>query len=106
MGYKTDMARVRGLGAAGEGIGHWWTQRLTSLALIPLTVLFVFPFGRALGSGHEAMIAIYSSWWNALVAVAFIIVACWHLTHGLHTIIEDYVSDKGMRTALDRKSVV
>jgi succinate dehydrogenase / fumarate reductase membrane anchor subunit len=100
MAYKTDYNRVHGLGAAGEGAHHWWMQRLTSIALIPLTLLFLFPFGAALGQGYEAVIEIYRNWWNALIAVAFLIVGFWHLMQGLQVVIEDYVPSKGLRTVL------
>ncbi|MCC5985601.1 MAG: succinate dehydrogenase, hydrophobic membrane anchor protein [Rhodobacteraceae bacterium] len=99
MGYRTDYARVHGHGAAGEGVGHWWHQRLTSIALVPLTLLFIFPFGRALGNGHEAFVATYSNLWHALVAVLFIIAGFAHLMQGLQVVIEDYVSNKSARTA-------
>ncbi len=99
MGYRTDYARVHGRGAAGEGSHHWWSQRLTSIALIPLTLLFIFPFGRTLGGGHEAFVATYSNLWHALVAVLFIIAAFAHLQQGLQVVIEDYVSGKAARTA-------
>ncbi len=99
MGYRTDYARVHGHGAAGEGVGHWWRQRLTSIALLPLTLLFVFPFGRALGGGHEAFVATYSNLWHALVAVLFLIATFAHLMLGLQVVIEDYVSNKAARTA-------
>jgi succinate dehydrogenase / fumarate reductase membrane anchor subunit len=100
MAFKTDYARVHGLGSAHEGAGHWWGQRLSSIALILLTPLFVIPFGRALGNGHEALVATYSGWGHAFVAVAFILVACWHLGQGLQVVIEDYVPQKGLRTGL------
>jgi succinate dehydrogenase / fumarate reductase membrane anchor subunit len=100
MGFKTDYARVHGTGSAGEGVGHWWAQRLTSVALIPLTLLFIVPFGRALGGGHEAFLATYSNLWHALVAVLFIITAFAHLQQGLQTVIEDYVPSKGLRTGM------
>lgn len=99
MAYRTDYARVQGDGAAGEGSHHWWSQRLSSIALIPLTLLFIFPFGRTLGGGHEAFVATYSNLWHALVAVLFIIAAFAHLQQGLQTVIEDYVSSKATRTA-------
>lgn len=99
MGYKTDYARVHGHGAAGEGIHHWWSQRITAVALIPLTLLFIFPFGRTLGGGYEAFVATYSNLWHALVAVLFIIAAFAHLQQGLQVVIEDYVSGKAARTA-------
>ena len=100
MAYKTDYGRVQGLGAAGEGVGAWWTQRLTSIALVPLALLFIFPFGRALGGGYETMIATYSNWWNALVAVAFLIIGARHLMLVLQVVIEDYVSARPARTTL------
>jgi succinate dehydrogenase / fumarate reductase membrane anchor subunit len=99
MGFKTDYARVHGHGAAGEGLHHWWNQRITSIALIPLTLLFIFPFGRTLGGGHEAFVATYSNLWHALVAVLFIIAAFAHLQQGLQVVIEDYVAGKAARTA-------
>jgi len=99
MSYKSDYSRAHGHGAAGEGLHHWWSQRVTSIALVPLTLLFVFPFGRTLGGGHEAFVATYSNLWHALVAVLFIIAAFAHLQQGLQTVIEDYVPNKAQRTA-------
>ncbi len=100
MSYKTDYARVQGLGSAHEGVGHWWSQRISSVALILLTPFFVIPFGRALGGGHEALVTTYGTWGNAFVAVAFILVTAWHLAQGLQVVIEDYVPGQTMRTAL------
>ncbi len=99
MSYKTDYARVHGHGAAGEGVGHWWAQRVTSIALIPLMLLFIIPFGRALGGGYDAFVATYSNLWHALVAVLFIAATFAHLQQGLQVVIEDYVSGKAARTA-------
>jgi len=99
MSYKSDYSRAHGHGAAGEGLHHWWSQRVTSIALIPLTLLFLFPFADTLGGGHEAFVATYSNLWHALVAVLFIIAAFAHLQQGLQTVIEDYVPNKTQRTA-------
>lgn len=100
MTFKTDFARVQGLGTAGDGVHHWWNQRISSLALIPLTPFFVITLGRAIGGGHEVLLATYSSFWNALVAVLFFAVTAWHLAQGLQVVIEDYVPQKGLRVAL------
>ena len=100
MGYRTDYARVQHLGSAHEGVGHWWGQRISSLALIPLTPFFVVPFGRTLGGGYEAIVATYSFWPNAFVAVAFLLVGFWHLAQGLQVVIEDYVPQKPLRMGL------
>lgn len=91
---------VFGLGSAKEGVGHWWMQRLSSVALIPLTLLFIIPFGQTLGQGFEAVRALYAQPFHALMAILFIVVAFWHLAQGLQVVIEDYVTGKGPRTAM------
>lgn len=98
--FRTPRARVSGLGTAHGGTHHWWSMRLSSVALIPLTPLFVIPFARALGAGHDAVMATYTNPFHALVAILFIAVGIHHLMQGLQTVIEDYVSAKGWRTGL------
>lgn len=88
--FETDYNQVAGLGRANEGVHHFWMQRVTALALVPLSILFAIPFGRALGGGHEALIATYGQFGNALTAVLFIATACWHFAIGLPVVIEDY----------------
>jgi succinate dehydrogenase / fumarate reductase membrane anchor subunit len=100
MSYQTDRQRVIGLGTAHEGTGHWWGQRLTAVALIPLVPLFVFPFARALGDDFAAVRAIYAHPFNAIVAILLILVAFRHLQQGLQVIVEDYVPGAAARSAL------
>ncbi len=100
MSYRTAKARVTGLGAAGHGTDHWWTQRLTSIALVPLAILWAVPFAGALGAGYEAVIALYQSPFHAIVAALFIAVTFHHHAQGLQVVIEDYVHHKGWRTGL------
>lgn len=100
MSYRTDRARVSGLGSAKEGTGHWWSQRLTSVALIGLTLLFIGPFVSALGSGYEEVRATYANPFNAIVAILFLGVTFLHLQQGLQVVIEDYVHAKPTRTGL------
>lgn len=100
MEFKTDRNRVLGLGSAHEGAAHWWAQRISSLALLPLTLLFLFPFAGALGQGYGAVLALYQGWFHAFVAVLFIAVTFWHLAQGLQVVIEDYVPAKAPRTGL------
>ncbi|GIX13687.1 MAG: succinate dehydrogenase membrane anchor subunit [Paracoccaceae bacterium] len=99
MSFRTDRARVAGLGVARDGVGHWWAQRVTAVALVPLAVLFVIPFARALGAGREAVLATYAHPFNAIVAMLFIGTAFYHLKLGLQVIIEDYVHAKAPRAA-------
>lgn len=96
----TPMNRVFGLGSAKDGVEHWWMQRVTSIALLPLTVLFVIPFAQVLGGGYESVAALYANPFHALVAILFIAVNFWHLAQGLQTVIEDYVHAKAARTTL------
>lgn len=100
MEFKTDRNRVHGLGSAHEGAAHWWAQRISALALLPLTLLFLFPFVAALGQGFAAVHALYNGWFHALVAVLFLAVAFWHMSQGLQVVIEDYVPAKAPRTGL------
>lgn len=100
MTYLTPRRRATGLGSAGTGVHHWWTQRLSSIALIPLTVLFVVPFAQALGDGHEAVVALYAQPFHAIVAVLFVAVTFHHHAQGLQVVIEDYVHHKAWRTGL------
>lgn len=99
MSFFTDRKRVTGLGSAREGTGHWWNQRVTSVALIPLVILAIFPLDRALGSSLQEVAAIYSSPFNAIVMILLIAVTFLHLQQGLQVVIEDYVHGKAARTA-------
>lgn len=100
MSYRTDRARAEGRGAAGEGVGHWWEQRISAVALVILTPAFVLPFAYNLGAGHERVLEAYGHPVNALVALAFIITAFLHLYQGLQVVIEDYVSTKRLEAVL------
>ncbi len=96
----TPMKSVLGLGSAKDGVGHWWGQRITSVALIPLTILFVIPFAGAVGEGYQVVRLTYTNPYNAIVAALFLAVTFYHLAQGLQTVIEDYVHGKGPRTVL------
>ncbi|TPE49727.1 succinate dehydrogenase, hydrophobic membrane anchor protein [Amaricoccus solimangrovi] len=100
MDFRTDRQRVEGLGSAHEGVGHWWSQRITSIALVPLTLLFIFPFARHLGQDYAAVRAAYANPFNAIVALLLIVTVFLHLWQGLQVVIEDYVQGKPARTAL------
>ncbi len=97
---RTPRARVSGLGASGQGTHHWWLQRISALALLPLTLLFMVPFAGLLGGGHTEALAHYAHPVHALVAVLFIAVAFRHLALGLQVVVEDYVHAKAWRTGL------
>lgn len=100
MQFRTDRQRVQGLGSSGHGVGHWWSQRITSVALAPLTIVFIFPFVQALGQPWERVRDVYSHPFNAVVAILFLAVGFRHLQQGLQVVIEDYVHDKPLLVGL------
>lgn len=100
MSFKTARGRANGLGSAKDGVEHWWSHRISSVALIPLVVLAVPPLARTIGDGYEAVRATYGNPFNAVVMALLILVTFRHLQHGLQTVVEDYVHDKVWRTGL------
>jgi succinate dehydrogenase / fumarate reductase, membrane anchor subunit len=100
MQFRTDRQRVQGLGTSHSGVHHWWSQRLTSVALLVLTPLFLFPFVRALGTDFETARAVYGQPFHAVVAILTIGVGFLHTQQGVQVVVEDYVHDKPIRTAM------
>lgn len=97
MSLRSPLGNARGLGSAKDGVGHWWLQRLTALALIPLTLWFVYALVRFPLSDYATMVA----WIKApLVAVAlllFFVAMFWHAALGVQVVIEDYVGNEGTK---------
>ncbi|HHS93852.1 MAG TPA: succinate dehydrogenase, hydrophobic membrane anchor protein [Rhodobacterales bacterium] len=91
MAYLTDRKRAKALGSARSGVGHFWEQRISAIALLVLTPLFVFPFAYNLGAGYEAVHAAYANPVNATIAIAFMLTAFLHFQQGIQVVIEDYV---------------
>ncbi|MFT4716672.1 MAG: succinate dehydrogenase / fumarate reductase membrane anchor subunit [Paracoccaceae bacterium] len=98
MSFKTDHQAVQGLGSAKDGTGHWMSQRLTAIALIPLGAMFLYPFMSNLGEGHAAVLETYSHPFHALIAIGFFVVAFRHARLGIQEIIVDYIH--GERTLM------
>ena len=99
MSYKTDYARVAGLGSAKDGVKHWWEMKLTAVALIPLSIFALWPLAGAIGQGREAALALYAVPFNAVIMILFLAVAFRHLQQGLQEVIVDYVGNHGWRLA-------
>ena len=94
MNLRHPLARVKGLGASGEGSHHWWAQRLSALALIPLSLWFVFSVVNHIGDSHAAVLAWVSSPGVAVMLVLFIGFMLYHAQLGVQVVIEDYVHNE------------
>ena len=97
MSLRTPISKVRGQGSAGAGTHHFWVQRVSAVALIPLTIWFLCSLVSRMGGSRDEVIAWIS---QPLVAVAFILLlgaGIYHLKLGLQVVIEDYVHGEGMK---------
>ncbi len=97
---RTRLGRVRGLGAAKEGVAHWWAQRLTAIALVPLTVWFVVSLVALAGGPYAAVRAWIADPVAAVLLVLLLAVGFHHLQLGLQVVIEDYVHAEWRKLAL------
>ncbi len=100
MSARTPLGRARGLGSAKTGAGHWWAQRVTALALVPLIIWFVVSMITVTGADHEAAKAFIGSPINAVLLILLIIATFHHGHLGLQVVIEDYINTKWLEVAL------
>ena len=94
MSMRTPLGRVRGLGSAGTGTDHFWAQRVTTVAGIPLTLGFIVIVALLVGRNHAATVQILGSPIVALTMILFIATIVYHMWLGMQIIIEDYVNDQ------------
>lgn len=97
MTLETPAARVRGLGPAGEGGHHWWTERLTSAATLLLFVWLVVSLLRLPALDHRTVTEWLAGPLAAVPMLLLILATFWHLKLGLQAVIDDYVHEPGNR---------
>ena len=91
MAMRSYLGRVRGLGSSNEGVHHWWMQRLTGVALVPLCLWFVFSVVSLADANLVAMKSWVGRQFNPVFLILFIICMFYHAQLGLRVVIEDYV---------------
>jgi succinate dehydrogenase / fumarate reductase membrane anchor subunit len=97
---RTPMAKVRGLGSAKSGTEHFFRQRVTALANVPLAIAFVIIITMLLGAPHASFVAAIKSPLVALILLLFVVSGTIHMRLGMQVIIEDYVHEEGRKIAL------
>ncbi|MGD0147110.1 MAG: succinate dehydrogenase, hydrophobic membrane anchor protein [Xanthobacteraceae bacterium] len=97
---RTPLARVRGFGTAKSGTGHFWHQRVTAIANIPLTIAVVIILITLLGRNQAAVAQILGSPAIAIIMLLFVGSITIHMRIGMAVIIEDYVHDETAKLAL------
>ena len=97
MEFRTPLARVMGLGSAKSGTLHWWMQRVSAVALIPLSFIAIAFLNACLTVSYEQIVTWLSLPFNAACLIAWTLAAFYHAALGLQVVIEDYVAHEGSK---------
>ena len=99
MTLRSPLSKARGLGSAKSGTHHWWMQRVTAIANIPLGIWFVVSVLGLIGAEHDVVVAWIAQPLTAILLILFIANIFYHLRLGLQVFIEDYVHAEGTKIA-------
>jgi len=97
---RTPLSRAIGLGSAKEGVDHWWAERISALALVPLTLWFVIAVIELAGADRAAFVEWVRHPVPAVLLVLLLIATFYHNALGLQVVIEDYVANEALRFGL------
>jgi succinate dehydrogenase / fumarate reductase membrane anchor subunit len=89
--YRTPLSRARGLGSAHHGVGHWISERVGAIALVPLTLWAVFGVLRLAAGDYGVAVAWIKDPLNATLMTLTIAISFWHMHSGLRVVVEDYI---------------
>jgi succinate dehydrogenase / fumarate reductase membrane anchor subunit len=92
--FRTPLKRARGLGSGKSGVGHWWTQRVTAVALVVLMAWLVGLLVSLAGADLMQARATVARPWNAIMLALLVVAMFWHAKLGIQVIIEDYVHER------------
>ncbi|MBL4758317.1 MAG: succinate dehydrogenase, hydrophobic membrane anchor protein [Rhizobiales bacterium] len=100
MTMRTPGSRVAGLGSAKNGTGHFWQQRVTAIANVPLVILFLFLVVTLTGASHSEVVALLGSPFVAVLMLLGIASVTYHMWLGMQIVIEDYIHGEGKKILL------
>jgi succinate dehydrogenase / fumarate reductase membrane anchor subunit len=98
--YRTSLGRAKGLGAAKHGVGHWISERITSVALVPLGLWGVFSVLNLARVGYDGAALWLHAPVNAVLAALLMLITFQHMHAGLRVVVEDYIHKPGTKAAL------
>jgi succinate dehydrogenase / fumarate reductase membrane anchor subunit len=99
-GLRDPLKVAHGLGASRSGVRPWWLQRVTAVALVPLSIWFLFLMGGVLHADYPTVLGTIAQPVHAIFLVVFVMCLFWHGALGLQVIVEDYVHTRWLETTL------
>ena len=99
MTLRTPLGRAKGMGSARRGADLWWLQRVTAVALIPLSIWLLASLVSLTGADHQRFIEWVASPINAVALLLAIATSFYHFKVGMDVVIEDYVRSEGLKVA-------
>lgn len=100
MNYQSDLAKVKGLGSAKHGFGHWWMQRLSAILLVPTGLFVLISLLRLDTLTAASMVAWMQSPVHSILLLLFTLTASYHGALGLQVVVEDYISSNSLQLIL------
>jgi succinate dehydrogenase / fumarate reductase, membrane anchor subunit len=97
MSLETPLHKAQGLGSSHSGVGHFWHQRITAVALVPLGIWFAISMLGLAGTGIVPVLIFLANPLNAVLMGAFVLISLYHMALGLQEVILDYIPHPGFR---------
>ncbi|MEP6567890.1 MAG: succinate dehydrogenase, hydrophobic membrane anchor protein [Mesorhizobium sp.] len=94
---QTPLHKVQGMGSAHSGTGHFWHERVTSVALIPLSLWFLYAMIGLAGTNEVTALQFLAHPWNAMLMGGFVFFSLWHTRLGLQVVVDDYIHAAGTK---------